>query len=46
MNATTKRMAIDATVAGAGIWGCTVARRRAEAGRKDLEKRAVGGGNR
>ncbi|MBQ0032652.1 MAG: FAD-dependent oxidoreductase [bacterium] len=34
-------------VAGAGIWGCTVARRLAEAGHKVLvlEKRAVVGGN-
>lgn len=29
-------MTIDAIVAGAGIWGCTVARRLAEAGRKVL----------
>lgn len=38
---------IDATVAGAGIWGCTEARRLEEAGRKVLvrETRAVGGGN-
>ena len=35
---------IDVIVAGAGIWGCMVARRRAEVGRKDLEKRAAGGG--
>lgn len=37
----------DAIVAGAGIWGCTVARRLAEAGRKVLvlEKRAAVGGN-
>ena len=37
----------DAVVAGAGIWGCTVARRLAEAGRKVLvlEKRAAVGGN-
>ena len=36
-----------AIVAGAGIWGCTVARRLAEAGRKVLvlEKRAAVGGN-
>ena len=34
-------------VAGAGIWGCTLARRLAEAGRKVLvlEKRAAVGGN-
>ena len=34
-------------VAGAGIWGCTIARRLAEAGRKVLvlEKRAAVGGN-
>ena len=38
---------MDAIVAGAGIWGCTVARRLAEAGRKVLvlEKRAAVGGN-
>ena len=37
----------DAIVAGAGIWGCTVARRLAETGRKVLvlEKRAAVGGN-
>ena len=37
----------DAVVAGAGIWGCTVARRLAEAGRKVLvlEKRSAVGGN-
>ena len=40
-------MTIDAIVAGAGIWGCTVARRLAEAGRKvlGLEKRSVVNGN-
>ena len=40
-------MMSDAIVAGAGIWGCTVARRLAEAGRKVLvlEKRAAVGGN-
>ena len=40
-------MTIDAIVAGAGIWGCTVARWLAEAGRKVmvLEKRPVVGGN-
>ena len=40
-------MIIDAIVAGAGIWGCTVARRLAEAGRKVLvlEKRPVVNGN-
>ena len=40
-------MTIDAIVAGAGIWGCTVARRLAEVGRKVLvlEKRSVVGGN-
>ena len=40
-------MKVDAIVAGAGIWGCTVARRLAEAGRKVLvlEKRAAVGGN-
>ena len=38
---------VDAAVAGAGIWGCTVARRLADAGRKVLvlEKRPVVGGN-
>lgn len=38
---------IDAIVAGAGIWGCTVARRLAEAGKRVLvlEKRPVVGGN-
>ena len=38
---------MDAIVAGAGIWGCTLARRLAEAGRKVLvlEKRAAVGGN-
>ena len=37
----------DAIVAGAGIWGCTMARRLAEAGRRVLvlEKRAAVGGN-
>lgn len=36
-------MPIDAIVAGAGIWGCTVARRLADVGRKVLaqEKRSV-----
>lgn len=36
---------IDAIVAGAGIWGCTVARRLAEAGRKMFvqERRADDG---
>ena len=40
-------MVVDAIVAVAGIWGCTVARRLAEAGRKVmvLEKRPVVGGN-
>ena len=40
-------MSIDAIVAGAGIWGCTVARRLAEVGRHVLvlEKRPVVGGN-
>ncbi len=38
---------IDAIVAGAGIWGCTLARILAEAGRRVLvlEKRPVIGGN-
>lgn len=37
----------DSIVAGAGIWGCTIARRLAEAGHKVLvlERRAVIGGN-
>jgi len=40
-------MQIDVLVAGAGIWGCTVARVLAEAGRKVLvlERRAAVGGN-
>ena len=40
-------MTIDAIVAGAGIWGGTVARRLAEVGRKVLvlEKRPVVDGN-
>ena len=40
-------MGNDVIVAGAGIWGCTLARRLAEAGRKVLvlEKRAAVGGN-
>lgn len=40
-------MDFDAIVAGAGIWGCTVARRLAEAGKRVLvlEKRPVIGGN-
>lgn len=47
VNTITRDMIIDAIVAGAGIWGCTVARRLAELGRKVLvlEKRAVGGVN-
>ncbi len=38
---------IDAVVAGAGLWGCTVARRLAEAGKRVLvvEKRPAIGGN-
>ena len=38
---------IDAVVAGAGIWGCTVARRLAESGRSVLvvERRGAVGGN-
>ena len=38
---------VDVIVAGAGLWGCTVARVLAEAGRKALvlEKRDVVGGN-
>ncbi len=37
----------DAIVAGAGIWGCTLARRLAEKGRNVLvlEKRDAVGGN-
>lgn len=40
-------MSYDSIVAGAGIWGCAVARRLAEAGKKVLvlEKRPVVGGN-
>ncbi len=40
-------MEINAIVAGAGIWGCTVARVLAESGRKVLvlERRAACGGN-
>ncbi len=40
-------MKIDTIIAGAGIWGCTLARRLAEAGRHVLvlEKRPVIGGN-
>jgi len=40
-------MTIDAIVAGAGIWGCTVARRLAEVGRMVLvlEKRLIEDGN-
>jgi len=40
-------MQYDAIVVGAGIWGCTVARRLAESGKcvLVLEKRAVVGGN-
>ena len=40
-------LSFDVVVAGAGIWGCTVARRLAEAGRKVLvlEKRGRIGGN-
>ena len=40
-------MKFDAIVAGAGVWGCTVARRLAEAGRRVLvlERRAAVGGN-
>lgn len=36
---------IDAIVADAGICGCAEVRRQAEAMRKVLGKRAVGGGN-
>ena len=37
----------DAIIAGAGIWGCTLARRLAESGRKVLvlERRDAPGGN-
>ena len=40
-------MLVDTIVAGAGLWGCTVARRLAEAGRHVLvlEKRKAVGGN-
>lgn len=40
-------MAFDAIVAGAGLWGCTLARRLAESGRRVLvlEKRKAVGGN-
>ena len=40
-------MDFDAIVAGAGVWGCTIARVLAEAGRKVLvlEKRGAPGGN-
>ena len=43
MNTNTKDMVIEAMVADMGIWAYTVARRRAEAGRRVLEKRAGGG---
>ncbi len=38
---------VDAVVAGAGVWGCTVARTLAESGRRVLvlERRAAAGGN-
>ncbi len=44
---TVGHMTIDAIVAGAGIWGCTLARRLADAGRRVLvlERRAAVGGN-
>ena len=37
----------DAIVAGAGIWGCTIARRLADSGKKVLvlERREAVGGN-
>ena len=40
-------MTVDAVVAGAGVWGCTVARRLAESGRRVLvlERRKAVGGN-
>ena len=44
VNTMTRDMIIDAIVAGSGIWGSMVARRRVVAGRKGLENRAVGGG--
>lgn len=45
--AVARNQPFDALVAGAGIWGCTVARRLAEAGRRVLvlEKRKAVGGN-
>ena len=43
----TELSGFDAIVAGAGVWGCTLARRLAEAGRRVLvlEKRSAVGGN-
>ena len=40
-------MVYDAIVAGAGLWGCTIARRLAESGQRVLvlEKRKAVGGN-
>ena len=51
MSAEKRKLAIgnqvDCIVAGAGIWGCTIARRFAETGRKVLvlERREAIGGN-
>ena len=44
VNIMTRDMIIDAIVAGAGIWGCMVARRRVVTGCKGLVKWAVGVG--
>lgn len=44
VNTMTRDMIIDAIVAGSGIWGSMVARRRMVVGSKGLEKWAGGGG--